>query len=609
MQARKYKHTHWFSDRNSLFRLISRSLTGLALFVTIISLVKWLATDSLVNTAVFLSAGMFLFVYWFDHEISLRSKTLLSLLSLVTLSLSVTSVSGSVALGFLVGIMLPIIARFLMPSWAVYSLIPVWLFALLGIEDDHSFHDHLTSIEALHSHLLLLVYALFSYLFVSVLFDRMYQYVHEREINVNNGLAQGLLDKTQLSMHFNWLRNKDVNGSVRIYGIFVKSILNCATIGCDSDSDIVRLIPAFNNLLRHSLPVGVSISRLESGLYVVMAERKFWDAFEEGLRSFKRDAKEFSKDSLEIDPIIVSVDAPNDAEDLETALGHLHLVHTRALKEKVDFARFCLKDKQALSSRPQITSSDLFLAVKERQIKMFFQPKVDIKNNHQLVGAEALARWDHPELGLLSPGDFIDLIVDSAFRLEFIQTVIEQSAHFCETMKQAGKPISVSFNLAAEDLQDLRISLELNRVKSKYGFDRGELQIELSEKETSVSLDNLNRSLVAVKELGYSVALDDFGTGMSSLAYFQSLPADTVKLDRAFINGIDKNASSEHLTSMVVSLAKSEGVIVVAEGVENQYELETLKRIGVDQVQGFFFAKPMSASDFLNFYQLEVIED
>jgi EAL domain-containing protein (putative c-di-GMP-specific phosphodiesterase class I) len=176
-------------------------------------------------------------------------------------------------------------------------------------------------------------------------------------------------------------------------------------------------------------------------------------------------------------------------------------------------------------------------------------------------------------------------------------------------MKQSGLPISVSFNLSANDLQDLRVTYELSQVQQKYGFDAGALQIELSEQETDVSLDNLKRSLDAVKELGYSVALDDFGTGMSSLAYFQNLPADTIKLDRAFIKDIHINRLSKHLTNMVVGLSKEEGLTVVAEGVENAMEADTLLKLGVDQVQGYLFGKPMPPSEFLQFYGLELIDD
>jgi EAL domain-containing protein (putative c-di-GMP-specific phosphodiesterase class I) len=146
-------------------------------------------------------------------------------------------------------------------------------------------------------------------------------------------------------------------------------------------------------------------------------------------------------------------------------------------------------------------------------------------------------------------------------------------------------------------------------VQQKYGFDAGALQIELSEQETDVSLDNLKRSLDAVKELGYSVALDDFGTGMSSLAYFQNLPADTIKLDRSFIKDIHINRLSEHLTNMVVGLSKEEGLTVVAEGVESAMEADTLLKLGVDQVQGYLFGKPMPSSEFLQFYGLELIDD
>ena len=466
----------------------------------------------------------------------------------------------------------------------------------------HSYRVQEELISELYTHLITLSYSLLVYGSVAVLFNRIYSLVFYKECKENSDLTSEFIDNYQIHQHFDWLKNKNPDGVVRVYGVYIKNILDSVGKSSESSIEYKESVTQFNQLLREVCPAGASIGRLDNGVYVLMSERRFWDAFERGLRQLKKEATDLS-------PIVVSTDTPNDSTDLDSALHNLDTVFVRATKEKTDFARFNLKDRDHLNGQTDIQSYEVSQAFANHEIQMFFQPKVDIKDNNRLVGAEALVRWIHPEKGLLTPKDFVDFLESSPYRLTFINSVVEQSAHFCETMKQSGLPISVSFNLSANDLQDLRVTYELSQVQEKYGFRAGELQIELSEQETDVSLDNLKRSLDAVKELGYSIALDDFGTGMSSLAYFQNLPADTIKLDRAFIKDIHLNPSSEHLTKMVVDLSKAEGLTVVAEGVESASEADRLFKLGVDQVQGFLFGKPMPANEFLQYYGLELIED
>jgi EAL domain-containing protein (putative c-di-GMP-specific phosphodiesterase class I) len=193
--------------------------------------------------------------------------------------------------------------------------------------------------------------------------------------------------------------------------------------------------------------------------------------------------------------------------------------------------------------------------------------------------------------------------------LNFVNYIIEESAKFCYQLQEAGHPIEISFNLNAHDIQDLRVTADLHRVQSDYNFPPNLMQIEVSEHETSVSLDSLTRALNAIRELGYGVSLDDFGTGMSSLSYFQALPVDTVKIDRRFVHDLHLNPSSEQVVRMITSLAKSEGRTLVAEGAEVSEEIDVLRKIGVNQVQGFYFGAALDTEAFFKQYGLTIKDD
>ncbi len=599
MQVRDYNSNNWFKNRRSLFRLLISALLLFSLSLSLLTLVQHYFTAKLSGYHFYSLTLCLLVIQYFVHRIPLSFGALISFFAFAGSSISLAYLSDDIALAFLSGALLPLMLRYVLPPNLVLLSIPLWLTLLMVV---HSFRVEESLLDELYNHLLALSYALLVFVTIAVLFNRIYLLVLDRELKENSELSSEFLDNYQMHQHFDWLSNKNEDGVVRVYGVYIKKLLESVGKSSESSADLQQTVSQFNQLLREVAPTGASIARLENGIYILMSERRFWDTFELGLRTLKSEAADLS-------PVVVSTDTPNDSIDLDGALLNLDTVFARAIREKADFARFSLRDREHLNNQTDIKPTEVSRAFENNEIQMFFQPKVNIQDNDRLVGAEALVRWIHPERGLLTPKSFVELIESSSFRLKFIHTVLEQSALFCETMKQSGLPISVSFNLSANDLQDLRVIYELSQIQEKYGFSAGELQIELSEQETDVSLDNLKRSLEAVKELGYSVALDDFGTGMSSLAYFQNLPADTIKLDRAFIKDIHTNPLSEHLTQMVVGLSKTEGLNVVAEGVESPMEAKVLLALGVNQIQGYLFGKPMSPSEFLNFYGLELLED
>ncbi len=610
MHTPSYHSFNTFSTRTQLFDSILHLLLWVSGAMAVVASVKYLLIGGGSEWSFIPLPLTLLLIKLFGTGVSTTIKASLVILVMLINAFFVQIYGGSLDLTLWCGLLYPVFLRFLIPQSAILAVVPLSIFifawlshyavglngAVLYSQDD-KFIVHFPSI----------LFAILGYYTISIMFNQVYRYTALKEMDLDNNMAQGLLDELQLEAHFNWLRHKNEDDtSVRVYGIRV------AGLNVDSSSQTapeLALVSAFNNLLRSRLPIGVSIGRLKNGDYVVMAERRYWDAFETGLRSLLHDSLEIDGSYISIEPSIATSDAPTDGATLKNILINLNTVFERALEERKLFARYTLQDRERQSSRKQFSVSDLLAAIDKRQLEVHFQPKIDIQNEDQLVGAEALVRWRHPELGLLYPGDFVDEMERSAVRLNFVNFIIEESAKFCYQLQEAGHPIEISFNLNAHDIQDLRVTADLHRVQSDYNFPPNLMQIEVSEHETSVSLDSLTRALNAIRELGYGVSLDDFGTGMSSLSYFQALPVDTVKIDRRFVHDLHLNPSSEQVVRMITSLAKSEGCALVAEGAEVSEEIDVLRKVGVNQVQGFYFGAALDSEAFFKQYGLTIKED
>jgi EAL domain-containing protein (putative c-di-GMP-specific phosphodiesterase class I)/DNA-binding response OmpR family regulator len=236
-------------------------------------------------------------------------------------------------------------------------------------------------------------------------------------------------------------------------------------------------------------------------------------------------------------------------------------------------------------------------ALVEGEMHLNFQPQVRASDG-QIVGVEALIRWLSPEYGPISPGLFIPL----AERVGMIQLVsdwvLDHAAAATRQLLDAGFPISVSINAAAAELRDNFVdrvisTLERHRVPPLH------FEIEITETSMVRDLEFAGAITQRLRQAGVRVAVDDFGTGYASLAYLRALNLDTVKIDRSFLDGIDRSPLSRRIVESIVSLARGIGLTSVAEGVETPAQLVTLKEIGCDVVQGFLLAEPCTLDELL----------
>lgn len=243
---------------------------------------------------------------------------------------------------------------------------------------------------------------------------------------------------------------------------------------------------------------------------------------------------------------------------------------------------------------------DLRHALDNYEFEVYYQPKYDIQTEPpKLVSAEALIRWQHPEYGLITPDDFIPLFEQSGKIEEVDKYTWSQAARQAARWRaQFGVLIPVSVNLSRMDVFDPALEGTLDGILLENGLGHDALKLEVTESAYMENADQLIRVVSNLRKKGYTVEMDDFGTGYSSLNMLSSIPIDVIKIDRAFVWNIENDEKTAQLVELILEIAKSMNVLVVAEGVETESQLQLLKQLGCTVVQGYYFSRPLHPSDF-----------
>lgn len=252
---------------------------------------------------------------------------------------------------------------------------------------------------------------------------------------------------------------------------------------------------------------------------------------------------------------------------------------------------------KGIEEERKLLEQDLRQAIKNRSgLFTDFQPQFD--QDKQLVGFEALVRWDRHEVGLVSPGDFIPVAVErnmmAQLDLEVFRTVAQTVASLRREGRKFGK---VAVNVSAERLEDPKFVESTLDVLRRSSIDPTTVVLEITESSLLNDLRERGRRLEELRAWGIRIAIDDFGTGYSSLSYLRDLPVDIVKLDREFVSDIDSSVMSQAIVQAILTLSKALDLEVVAEGIERESQLRVLSELGCDVFQGFLLGKPLSLDD------------
>jgi diguanylate cyclase (GGDEF)-like protein/PAS domain S-box-containing protein len=288
---------------------------------------------------------------------------------------------------------------------------------------------------------------------------------------------------------------------------------------------------------------------------------------------------------------------PHDGDDAASLLRHadaaMYLAKDRG-KNNLQFYTAELADE---SARQFALESELRMGLARQELRLHYQPKVDLASG-RMSSVEALLRWQHPQRGMVPPGEFIGLAEERGLIVPLGRWVIQAACRQIQAWRAAGlATVPVAVNLSARQFADDSLVADLQAALRAHEVLPSELQVELTESALMAEPERANEVLRQLSALGVAIAIDDFGTGYSSLSYLKRFPAQTVKIDRSFIAGLPDDEDDAAITQAVIAMAHSLKLTVVAEGVETDAQLQMLRRLGCDQAQGYLLGRPMPAEE------------
>ncbi len=240
--------------------------------------------------------------------------------------------------------------------------------------------------------------------------------------------------------------------------------------------------------------------------------------------------------------------------------------------------------------------SSLRRALEERQLELHYQPKVDCVTS-KMTGVEALLRWKHPDLGMVSPARFIPVAEENGLIVPIGRWVLQTACEQHMAWRRLGhSPLRVAVNLSARQFYDDHLLADVRSILAQTGMNAGYLELEITESMLMRNVEKASEVLFAFKAMGICLALDDFGTGYSSLSNLKRFPIDMIKIDRSFIRDLPGNQEDRAITDAIIAMGRTLNMKVVAEGVETRGQIEFLRSHACDEFQGFFFSKPVPSA-------------
>jgi len=284
---------------------------------------------------------------------------------------------------------------------------------------------------------------------------------------------------------------------------------------------------------------------------------------------------------------------PADAASFDDLLRRADVALYQAKTSRGSFSHYRV-DRDESSLHRLALAAELRTALADDQLVVHFQPQYDL-TTAQPVGAEALVRWQHPQRGLLAPGEFISAVEHSGLIRDFTMVVLEKAVAECASWAADGSILTVAVNLSARNLLDSELPVDVGRVLLRHGLPADRLILEITETTMMSELEVVEEVLAALRTMGVQLSVDDFGTGYSSLAFLQRVAVNEVKIDRTFVAGVKDSESDRALVRATVQLAHSLGARAVGEGVEDEALADALRQLGCDFAQGYHLGRPMPA--------------
>lgn len=332
----------------------------------------------------------------------------------------------------------------------------------------------------------------------------------------------------------------------------------------------------------------ILIKNLEQDYYITKISEKILDIFKKPFT--------INNNDLFITTSIGGAIYPTDGHDIETLIRNADIAMYKAKEEGRNKFRLCTPIiKDSVLEEMKLTYS-LYRALERNELELYYQPQVSAVSG-EIIGLEALIRWNNPELGLVNPVDFIYIAEKTGLILPIGEWVMRSACSQNKKWQDTGiLNVPIAVNISVNQFQNTKIVEEITRILKETDLNPNDLELELTENIIMKEPEYIIESLKQLKQLGIKVAIDDFGTEYSSLRYIKQLPVDKIKIDISFVRGININAKDEAIIKVIIVLAKNLGLKVIAEGVETNEQLDFLRNQMCDEIQGYYYYKPMPAS-------------
>jgi diguanylate cyclase (GGDEF)-like protein len=309
-------------------------------------------------------------------------------------------------------------------------------------------------------------------------------------------------------------------------------------------------------------------------------------------------AKSFSIEGTLIRPtasIGIAINTLQNTQDVDSLLQQAQIALRQAKQRGCKQYQFYSPEMNVQLQERFALENALHGALERSEFSVYYQPIVCLSNG-QIVGLEALVRWQHPELGLISPVKFIPIAEANGLIVPIGEWVLRTACAQTYAWQIAGwSPLRISVNLSARQFEQSNLAEVVSQILKETRLDASDLELEVTESSLVVDIQRSVNTLKQLRELGISVALDDFGTGYSSLNYLKRFPVNMLKIDRSFVQDLISNPDSAAITDAIIALAQSLKLSITAEGIETQEQLHYLQSKGCDEGQGFYFSRPIPA--------------
>jgi diguanylate cyclase (GGDEF)-like protein len=300
---------------------------------------------------------------------------------------------------------------------------------------------------------------------------------------------------------------------------------------------------------------------------------------------------------------------PKDGQDIDTLLKNADAAMYHAKRLGRNHYQFYADEINKASFEHLKLENQLRFAIEREEFFLLYQPKVDVTSG-RVVGMEALVRWDHPELGVVSPAEFIPVAEYTGLITAVGEVVLRAACEQVRDWLKAGyDDFRMAVNLSPQQFRQHDLLMKMTAIIDEVGIDPRYLEVEITEGAIIDDVDSAIETMQSLHEMGIALSIDDFGTGYSSLSYLKRFPIDTLKIDQSFVRDITVDSDDASIVIAIIGMAHNMGLSVIAEGVETMPQLTFLRALKCDEIQGYLISKPVTADKFDEMFRTPQLTD